>query len=202
MATVSLPLSPSFFKEESQVSTYSNRGPLSNFAQGAYQYVRGGGLLTSLLVSELINTYNGSESQACQAYQTRKKFALVNPFTDICVIGPIIVEIIFRDALQSGILHSIPKTIAKKVSPGSEKIFDTTTAKALRIGLSSIAFGLAHCVNTGVYDPKYVFKQIIGGMLMGIFLGRIKESKLGLSGAIGAHFMNNFVAIAWSAFVC
>ena len=119
--------------------------------------------------------------------------------TSIGIVGiasPIAEEILFRWLLQDVILKKTPLFVLKKMTPGKEKLVDAKITKCFRIGFVSTLFSAAHLLNQGIFPDSYVRQQIISTLFLGSICGILKESKLGLSGAIGAHIANNIVAIA------
>lgn len=104
-------------------------------------------------------------------------------------------ELIFRGLIQDILLKRIPQLIIKKLAPGKEKLLDTKTAQAFRITISATAFSAIHLINLLVFPKEYVIPQVVITFVLGIFLGVIKESRLGLAGTIGAHALNNTMAI-------
>ena len=99
------------------------------------------------------------------------------------ILSPILEEILFRGLLQNIILKKPLKLVDAKIT------------KCFRIGCASALFAVAHLGNRGSYPDNYIKRQVIVALFMGSFLGMIKESKLGLSGAIGAHIGFNIFGI-------
>lgn len=110
------------------------------------------------------------------------------------VEAPIKEELIFRGLFQGVIFHQWPKFLFSTISQGH--LLDSTTAKTARIALSTTIFSGMHALNygSGVISDELVTTQLIVGLATGIAFGLIKESNLGMLGAIGAHMGNNLVA--------
>lgn len=115
---------------------------------------------------------------------------------------PITEELIFRGLVQDVLLTRLPKYIIKKIAPGQESLLDSTTAKIIRVALTSALFSSAHIVNIGVLPGSYVSMQLVATFVMGIYLGALKESKAGLLGSIGAHISNNIMALIPNLMQC
>lgn len=97
-------------------------------------------------------------------------------------------EIIYRGLYQGVVGKQIPafflgKTITEWMQP-------------LRVVATAHAFSEVHRNNLRVLSKEAVDNQCKGAYWMGIVLGLIKESRLGLVGACGAHFMNNYVDVS------
>ena len=105
-------------------------------------------------------------------------------------------ELLFRGLIQDVLLKRLPAWMLKKISPGQEKMIDTKIAKIGRIILTSALFSAWHLQNRGILPDAYVKSQLVGTFTLGILLGMIKESNLGLLGSMGAHFANNTIAIS------
>lgn len=100
-----------------------------------------------------------------------------------CIIGPIIEEIAFRFLLQDILLKRVPKYIIKKILPGKETVVDNRITKVFRILFTATLFAASHTDYTFFYKT-HVF-------IVGITSGVLKESKMGILGAIGYHITNN-----------
>lgn len=125
------------------------------------------------------------------------KPALINPLVilQITALAPIAEEIVFRFLIQDVILTRIPKCLIKRIMPGQETILDSKIAKVVRIILTASLFSLVHFGNLGTYPVAYVTVQVFASFFSGIGYGVLKESKWGLLATIGAHCINNTVAV-------
>lgn len=107
-------------------------------------------------------------------------------------------EIQFRYLLQDWILTRIPKKTIACILPGKESYLNSNLYKAIKILITAYLFSEAHRSNTymcnlTIKESEY---QLVNTFVLGIILGIAKESRLGLSGAIGLHAGNNLQALA------
>lgn len=109
--------------------------------------------------------------------------------------GPICEELLFRGVIQDILLKRIAKKILMNVAPEKAWVLDTRVATAARIVFASALFSTAHLINDGQLAHEYVVHQAIGAFFGSLLLGAIKESGLGLAGAIGAHIGHNAFAL-------
>lgn len=110
-----------------------------------------------------------------------------------CIVAPLLEEGVFRGLIQGKILGWIEKKCKKGFSETSRVHF---IGAALRIGIAAILFSIVHLSNSGVFADSYVSVQLVGSLILGIGLGIIKESSLGMWGAIGAHATYNLFVIS------
>lgn len=114
-----------------------------------------------------------------------------NFYQNACVVAPIFEEPLFRYGIQEVLLTYLPKKIVKKVAPGKEMILDCKIAKTSRIALTTLLFAAIHLINKSEFPESYVMRQVISSFVGGIIFGILKESRVGLLGAIEAHCLNN-----------
>jgi hypothetical protein len=130
-------------------------------------------------------------------------FALKASQVKLIGVGiPIAEEILFRGLIQDVLLTRVPKYVIRKIAPGKETALDTRIAKAARITLTAALFSAAHLANSGFFADSYVSMQLVSTFVGGIGLGILKESKVGLLGAMGGHIANNMIAIAPTLWAC
>jgi hypothetical protein len=103
-------------------------------------------------------------------------------------------ELIFREVVQQLLLKQIPQFVLERVSPGTEALLDTKIYTVARIAFTASFFALVHLSNSGVVPDCFVQAQVISAFAAGILFGIIKESSLGLLGAIASHVQNNLQA--------
>jgi hypothetical protein len=107
----------------------------------------------------------------------------------VAIALPAIEEILFRGLIQDVLLNRIPKKILKRLAPQKTWILDSRVTQIARIVLVSALFAALHLMNKGISNHRLVLH-----FTQGLAWGTIKESKLGLTGAIAAHMTNNAVA--------
>lgn len=107
----------------------------------------------------------------------------------------IIEEFCFRGFLQGVALNRVPEFISKKILKKENLISNNTYAKIVRIFVTSVIFSYAHKTNEEMISTSAVKRQMLGSFIGGICLGCIKESPLGLAGAVGGHVANNLFSI-------
>ncbi|MBX9923948.1 MAG: CPBP family intramembrane metalloprotease [Rhabdochlamydiaceae bacterium] len=112
-------------------------------------------------------------------------------------------EIVWRGIFQDVLLKRLPQMILKTVAPGKEKLLDSKEAKIFRVVITAALFSIMHAPNRQVMSSAYVDRlQIPLTFVAGLLFGAIKESKLGLTGAIGAHLGLNTVGLAANLTMC
>ncbi|GAB4233328.1 MAG: hypothetical protein Tsb0021_12290 [Chlamydiales bacterium] len=115
---------------------------------------------------------------------------------DICLIGPIVEEVLFRGIVQSGI---------KKIFIFSCRRLGCAETKAAKVSrittlfLTSTLFGVSHLSNARAFrcHPSVFLPQVIGSCFYGLIFGLAKEWSGGLAMPIGMHVGNN--SLVWSA---
>lgn len=107
--------------------------------------------------------------------------------TTVFILTAAIEELVFRGAVQDLLLTRIPKAILQKLAPDKVSTVDGRIAKVAKIALVATLFASSHLLNMGKTTDSYVSGQVIQTVILGIVLGIIKESRLGLAGAIGLH---------------
>ncbi len=120
------------------------------------------------------------------------KAVKVTAFVGLCVLVPIVEEIIFRKGIQKMVLSRV---IKDKTNAEKEGGLEATTAKNWRVGITSLLFGASHLSNDKLIGKDAARRQAIGTIGLGAICGQLKESKPGLMGAIGAHITNNTIAM-------
>jgi len=100
-------------------------------------------------------------------------------------------DLIFEGVVQELVLRRLPKAILKEIKPGSETVVDSTTAKILRVLLSTaIRYGTANFfmlsgdkkfMESSSCLETYRASVVIGGLVSSL----LKETSPGLIGSIG-----------------
>jgi membrane protease YdiL (CAAX protease family) len=105
------------------------------------------------------------------------------------VIGacPLLEELAFRKTVLEEILHEAVRFGLQISFPNAKNLLDSKMTMVYRIGITALLYGAVHLPNEHSY-PRH---QMIMNIYFGVLLGALKESKLGLPGAIGAHVANN-----------
>jgi membrane protease YdiL (CAAX protease family) len=113
----------------------------------------------------------------------------------VVIVAPISEELFFRGLFQDVLLKRIPSFFMRQIAPGKETILDTKIAKAARVLLTAAAFSYAHIGNESLATLDSTGIQLFSTFVLGIGFSALKESKAGMPGAIGAHFINNFLVV-------
>jgi len=101
-------------------------------------------------------------------------------------------EIFFRGIVQGVLLYRIPTTVFRVVGSDKSRVFKTMFARSLRTVVVAGLFAGAHQDD----DPSAISRtKIIHAFFLGLELGFIKESRLKLAGAVGAHMANNCISL-------
>lgn len=103
-------------------------------------------------------------------------------------------ELIFRWLLQDVILKRCVKKAIRCISPQHASLVDSKIYTACRILIASLCFSASHHSNRTNLPDSYVDMQLYATFIMGIAFGILKETS-GLAASIGAHAINNIVAI-------
>ena len=111
-------------------------------------------------------------------------------------------EILFRHGIQEISLQELPKSILKKAAPAKETLLDSKTAKAGRILLTSTLFSLFHLTHLVIIPKPVMLAQLVNTFTLGIGAGILRESKLGLAGAIGLHLGYNIIGLSPTLWNC
>ncbi len=156
-------------------------------------------VVDNLIISELFPASQTDEvtDNMCDFIQKNK-----HTFAKVVLIAPIAEEIFFRFGVQEVLLKRIPQKILEFISPSRVSILDSRIAKFARIGITAGAFAFAHLANQGVFHESYVESQLMSAFMGGIVYGYIKESRLGLLGAIVAHAAGNALPAIGLSFSC
>ncbi|MEM1283174.1 MAG: hypothetical protein AAGG81_06435 [Chlamydiota bacterium] len=116
---------------------------------------------------------------------------------DLCIIGPIAAEIIFGQLIQKNLLPDISKGIVGRIAPGKESVLNSNVAKVSRAILSAGLFtGTYMFLNGGEFSDSLMNIHALDAVIFGIVLGLIRESGLGLAGAVGGHIAHDTLATA------
>lgn len=107
---------------------------------------------------------------------------------------PLLEEFIFREFLQGYCLKKVSNLMIKHCvlqvkSPIIDKI-----DKVARVALTAGLFALWHLQNKGLVSDAEMEGQLVHTCVLGLGLGLLKESNVGLAGAVGAHMANNAIA--------
>lgn len=117
-------------------------------------------------------------------------------FKVVALKGPIFEELFFRQIIQTTLLLTLPKYIAKKYFPSTISTLDSKIYTVVRIIFTCLLFTCAHLANLTIFPTAYVIGQLVCSCILGIHTGIIRESSIGISGAIGAHIANNTLALS------
>jgi membrane protease YdiL (CAAX protease family) len=116
----------------------------------------------------------------------------------ICVLGPILEEIMFR-----GVLQEILKDELKSfyVNRGFSDSGANTASRVTSVFFSSVIFGLIHFANAIVFwcNPVLFLPQVVATTIMGLIFGFAKEFSGELHMPFGMHIGNN--TLAWAQFI-
>jgi membrane protease YdiL (CAAX protease family) len=104
------------------------------------------------------------------------------------VTSPVKEEIVFRGVLQGLLLDKLPATLFKD----KNRIVNTRLSCLMRTVIISKLFADAHQNNNQSSISQI---RTFHAFFLGLGLGLIKESRLKLAGAIGAHMANNFISL-------
>lgn len=108
------------------------------------------------------------------------------------VEAPIKEEILFRGIIQGLFLHRIPNAVLQRFCPNKSWIFNAPFACGMRVIAVSSLFASMH--GKREISPQARTKKVYT-FFLGLGLGVIKESRLKLIGAIGAHMANNCISL-------
>lgn len=141
-------------------------------------------------LQEFVTQYN---NQIPRSFHQSVLALKISSIVQVAVLAPIFEEIVFRGIIQSFLLKQIPSYIIKKCAPGKESYLDSSIAKIARITITTGLFVAVHIPNRMLMSENYVNGQLVTALITGIGFGYLRESKVGLLGAIGAHFAKNFL---------
>lgn len=114
------------------------------------------------------------------------------------IAGPIFEEVIHRGLIQDLCMDRLGG-LALRLQGNAPSL---TVQKILRIALSAGVFALMHLANQETMAASYAQNQVAASFLRGLIYSTLKESDLGLAGAIGAHMANNFIAMTHHLISC
>ncbi|MBI5272682.1 MAG: CPBP family intramembrane metalloprotease [Chlamydiia bacterium] len=111
-----------------------------------------------------------------------------------CVLAPVKEECLFRDLLQDRIPRLWTAISSNDVSSSViQSGFSGLSEKWCRISGAAFLFGMVHMFSYRQGAPLVaVVRQVTQAAFSGLIFGCIRESHLGLAGAIGAHAAHNF----------
>ena len=128
-----------------------------------------------------------------QSAAYNKPFDFLN-FNETVATPAVVEELIFRGVIQDLLLKKLVHKVIKRVAPAHANIIDSKIYTVCRIAITSVLFSSIHLGNMGSLPDDYVYSQVIGSFIMGLWFGAIKE-RWGLAGSIAAHAMQNLTAI-------
>lgn len=102
-------------------------------------------------------------------------------------------ELFFRFLIQDLILQKGLGNMVQVICPSLVSVIDGKTGTIFRVAITSALFGPLHLIGTNC--RKVLILQSFSALIAGFQFGFIKESQLGLLGAIGAHMMDNALSI-------
>lgn len=100
----------------------------------------------------------------------------------------------FRHLIQKILLPNFFENKISQKKENKEKSLNSRVDKAARIGLTTVLFSSIHLLNNGFFPDDYVKMQTLNALTVGMILGVVRETRLGLSGAIIAHVVHNCIA--------
>lgn len=110
-------------------------------------------------------------------------------------------EVLFRAGMQDLLLKQVPSYLAGKYSARfSNWIENGSVAKALRIGLSALAFSAAHASHqdpftSAAYSSEQVMFRLTNTFIGGLIMGALQETTGRIWAPIGLHVANNTIQI-------
>lgn len=116
------------------------------------------------------------------------------------VNGGIGEELIFRYLIQDVLLKRGLGKAIKIISPKHASFMDSSAGKTIRVVTTAALFAASHLVGTKNEDGFIL--QATCAFIGGIYLGTIKESRLGLIGSIGSHMMHNVLGMSYGYLKC
>lgn len=106
--------------------------------------------------------------------------------------APINEEIFFRGIVQGLLLYRIPAIIFQEIAINKSRVCKSVFAPWARTIAVAGLFASAHQDN----EPSTISQaKTAHAFFLGLELGLIKESRLKLAGAIGAHMANNCISL-------
>jgi membrane protease YdiL (CAAX protease family) len=116
----------------------------------------------------------------------------------VCVIGPILEEVVFRGKLQETLKDMFQSFYNSQGVFGS---FANTAARVSSLFFTSVIFGLIHLTNAVTFwcNPILFLPQVVAATVMGLVFGLAKEFSEGLSLPISMHIGNN--TLAWAQYM-
>lgn len=111
------------------------------------------------------------------------------------IYAPLLEEFIFRYLIQDLLFNRFPKKITMMSAPGKEACLNFTGVRETRIIVTASLFSAYHLINLVWAADSYVTLQLITTFILGISFGVLKESRVGLLGAISAHMTYNYLAL-------
>lgn len=136
--------------------------------------------------------------ELAKEFEKDQSFITFNQYIAIlqsCFRAPILEEILFRGLLQDILLDRFVRWTVNKLGLNDSKWTSSKAYTAGRILITSALFSYVHSFNSAHFTDEYVAEQIKQSFFAGLFFGLIKESPLGLAGSIGAHMINNVIAM-------
>jgi membrane protease YdiL (CAAX protease family) len=104
------------------------------------------------------------------------------------VAAPIVEEFCFREILQTQVFKRLQEKI-EQICPSH-----LISSKWTRNILTSALFAFTHRINRLVQTEEENRLHLLTCFAFGLLCGNLRESDLGLAGAIGAHAANNFLS--------
>ncbi len=116
----------------------------------------------------------------------------------ICVIGPIIEELVFRGGIQGAIKEQL---VIFYANLGLSDFAVNIAARITSVFFASVIFGLVHFTNAISFwcSPILFLPQVVAATIMGVAFGLAKEFSGELYMPIGMHIGNN--TLAWANYI-
>jgi len=115
----------------------------------------------------------------------------------LCVIwAPVSEELLCRGLIQDVLLQRLPSYLLKKTLPGKDTLLQSRVYQIARVVLAAALFSGAHLIWKGAVPDTTALAQAITSIFSSVVFGAIKESSLGILGSIGAHAIQNLIALS------
>ncbi len=92
-------------------------------------------------------------------------------------------DMMFSFFIQSLLLSKIPKLVLQKIAPAYEHLVDCKTAKAARMGVTSVLFALSHLEQWG-----HTRGMMLCQLFVGLYFARLREQGASLVEISAVHF--------------
>lgn len=124
------------------------------------------------------------------------------------ITRPIEEEVLYRGIIQGVFLSLFPQLIERSYFPKKHLLTDQRAVKACRIILTATLFAMHDISNSPNFQDNisacafYTREQVVNAFLAGLLYSTLRESNLGLLGAIGVHATHDFITISRNRTLC